>query len=272
MNKEDYFISLFNNKFLGDDGAVIKNQVISKDLFCEGIHFKREWMSLREIATKSILVNVSDAVVMNAKPKYALLGIVLPKDFSFANMRELKSGFDFACSNYNITIIGGDTVAGDKLDISITLISKTKNPIRRKGMKKGDYLAYTGDIGNVRKDLKKLLKGLRINKKSKFIEPKLKDKFFYKASRYISSALDISDGLSKDLSRLSSINKVGFNFNKNFSKEEFCSGEEYEILFSFDKRDKQKILSLGKLTKTPVNIFATAKRGSFKSRCKGNHF
>jgi len=117
LNKEDYFISLFNNKFLGDDGAVIKNQIISKDLFCEGIHFKREWMSLREIAIKSILVNVS-----------------------FANMRELKSGFDFACSNYNITIIGGDTVAGDKLDISITLISKTKNPIRRKGMKKGDYL------------------------------------------------------------------------------------------------------------------------------------
>ncbi len=272
MNKEDYFISLFNNKFLGDDGAIIKNQIISKDLFCEEVHFKREWMSLKEIAIKSMLVNISDAIVMNSKPKYVLLGIMLPKDFSFSSMRELKSGFDAICSSCGITIIGGDTVAGDKLNISITLISKTKNPIKRKGMKKGDYLAYTGDIGRSGKDLKNLLKGKKISKDSKFIRPKLRYKFFYKASKYISSALDISDGLSKDLSRLSNINKVGFKFYKKFKKEEFCSGEEYEILFSFNKKDKQKILSFGKLTKTPINIFAIAKRGNFKNRCKENHF
>ncbi len=272
MNKEDYFISLFNNKFLGDDGAVIKDQVISKDLFCEGVHFKREWMSLKEIAAKSMLVNISDAIVMNAKPKYALLGIMLPKEFSFLNMRELKSGFDEVCSSYGITIIGGDTIAGDKLNISVTLISKSKNPIRRKGVKKGDYLAYTGDIGKSGKDLKNLFKGKKIYKNSKFIKPKLRDKFFYKASKHINSALDISDGLSKDLSRLSNTNKVGFKFLRKITKDKFCSGEEYEILFSFNKKYKQKILSLGKLTKTPMNIFAMAKRGSFKNRCKENHF
>ncbi len=272
MNKEDYFISLFKNQYLGDDGAIVKNQIISKDLFCEDIHFKKEWMSYKQIAKKSMLINISDAIAMNAKPKYALIGIKLPKKISHLQMKEIKDGFDEVCKKYGLKIIGGDTVAGDKLDISITIISYTKKPIKRKGLKKGQLLAYTGDIGNSKKDLDRLLKGLTIRKNSKFITPKLRDKFFYKASKYITSSLDISDGLSKDLSRLSDINKVGFKFLKKIPKSKLCSGEEYEMLFSFRKRDKSKIEWIGKKTKTPICIFAKATKGKYKSICKENHF
>ncbi len=272
MNKEDYFISLFKNKHIGDDGAVVDEMVYSKDLFCEDIHFKRRWMSLKEIAKKSMLVNISDAIVMNAKPVYAMLGIKIPKNFSYKDIKELYLGFEEICKKYNIAMIGGDTIAGDKLDISLTIISKTKKPIKRIGIKKGDLIAYTGSLGSVRKDLKKLLKNEKIYKKSKFITPILKDKFFYKASKFIHSALDISDGLSKDLSRLGKINKLNFKFFKKISKNKICSGEEYEILFSFDKKYKDKILSLSKQTKTPVTIFAKAIRGKFKNICKENHF
>ncbi len=272
MNKEDFFISLFDNSFLGDDGAVIDDIVVSKDLFCENIHFKREWMSLKEIAVKSMLVNISDAVVMNAKPRYALIGIKLPKDISFSEMKELKSGFEEICKEYDIKIIGGDTVSSDRLDISITIISYSKKPIYRKGLKKGDLVAYTGSIGRCYKDLTKLLRGKKIYSKSKFIKPILRDKFFHQASKYMTTALDISDGLSKDLSRLSKKNRVGFRFLKKLSKSKWCSGEEYEILFSFKKRDRKKIVSLGKRYKTPINIFAIAKKGSYKSICRENHF
>ncbi len=272
MNKEDYFISLFKNRYIGDDGAVIDNIVYSKDLFCEDIHFKRDWMSLKEIAKKSVLVNISDAIVMNAKPVYLLLGIKIPKKFNYKQIRELNEGFKEISKEYGIKIIGGDTIAGDKLDISITLISKVKKPIKRKGIKKGFLFAYTGTLGESKKELKKLLQGKKILKNSKFIKPKLKDKFFYKASKYISSALDISDGLYKDLSRLTYANKIGVKFIKKFKKSIACSGEEYEILFAFDKRYKDKILSMAKQTKTPITIFAKAKRGKFRSLCKENHF
>ncbi len=272
MNKEDYFISLFKNRYIGDDGVVIDNIVYSKDLFCEDIHFKKEWMSLKEIAKKSVLVNISDAIVMNSKPLYLLLGIKIPKAFNYKQIKELSKGFIEVCKEYDIKIIGGDTVAGDKLDISITVISKVKNPIKRKGIKKGFLFAYTGTLGESKRDLKKLLQGKKVSKNSKFIKPKLKDKFFYKASKYISSALDISDGLYKDLSRLASANKIGVKFIKNFPKSVTCSGEEYEILFAFDKRYKDKILSIAKQTKTPITIFAKAKKGKFKNLCKENHF
>jgi len=68
MDKENYLISLFKNSFIGDDGAVVGEWVYSKDLFCEDIHFKEKWMSLKQIAKKAMLVNISDAIVMNAHP------------------------------------------------------------------------------------------------------------------------------------------------------------------------------------------------------------
>ena len=56
MDKESFVISKFENSFNGDDGAVVGKWVFSKDLFCENVHFRRDYMSLREIAAKSMLV------------------------------------------------------------------------------------------------------------------------------------------------------------------------------------------------------------------------
>ncbi|NPA73988.1 MAG: thiamine-phosphate kinase [Epsilonproteobacteria bacterium] len=272
MNKEDYFISLFDKKYIGDDGALINDMVVSKDLFCENIHFKRDWMSLYQIAQKSMLINISDAIVMNAIPKYALIGIKLPKDITAKQMREIRNGFNDICKKYGINIIGGDTVSGDRIDISVTILSYTKKPVNRKGVKAGDLVAFTGDIGNVGKELVKALRYNKTTSNSKFIKPILRENFFYEASRWINTSLDISDGLSKDLSRLSKINKIGFKFLKKFKKYELCSGEEYEILFTFDKKNIKIIRNIAKKHKTPITIFAKAIRGKYKNICKENHF
>ncbi len=273
MNKEEYLISNFNSNKIGDDGAVIGDLVYSKDLFCEDIHFKLSWMSLKQIAIKSMLVNISDAIAMNAKPKQALIGLVVPSYFSLTQIQELSSGFKEIANKYNFEIIGGDTTSGAKLMISITIISQTKNPIYRSGMKKGDFIAYTGKLGDSKKDLKKLLRGANINSKSKFITPSLKADFFYEASKYVTAGLDISDGLSKDLSRLcKSSGNLGVNFLKKFSKYEICSGEEYEMLFSFSPKNLAKIKSVAKKHRVPITIFAQAKQGRYLSTCKENHF
>ncbi len=271
-DKESLFIADFQNRFIGDDGAVIGDKVYTKDLFFEDIHFKREWMSLKEIAIKSMLINISDAVVMNAKVKYALIGIEIPKTFSRFEMKELYEGFSWVAKEYGFEIIGGDTIGGEKLNISITLISETKRPIFRSGAREGDLAAFTGDLGKVRRDLLRLLKGGKISSNSKFIKPVLKDRFFYKVSSFITSAMDISDGLSKDLSRLSLSSGVGFEFFKKFDKNILCSGEEYEILFTFSPKNLKKIENIAKITRTKITVFAKAVRGRYKSVCKPHHF
>ncbi|MBL0702490.1 MAG: thiamine-phosphate kinase [Sulfurospirillum sp.] len=273
MNKEEYLISNFKSNKIGDDGAVIGKFVYSKDMFCEDIHFKLTWMSLKQIAIKSMLVNISDAIAMNAKPQQALIGLVIPSTFSFQQIKELSSGFKEIANKYCLDIIGGDTSSGKKLIISITIISQTKKPIYRNNMKKGDLIAYTGSLGEVKKGLTRLLRGGTLNSKHKFITPVLKAGFFYESAKYINAGLDISDGLSKDLSRLcKSSGNLGVNFLKKLSKYELCSGEEYEILFSFIPKNLIKIKSLAKKHRTTITIFAKAKQGHYESTCKENHF
>ena len=272
QDKESFFISLFGKKHIGDDGAVIGDLVYSKDLFCQDIHFKLSWLTLQQIAYKAMIINISDAIVMNAKPLYALIGIKIPSNFSTSQLKELSDGFLKASKEYDLEIIGGDTVAGDKLDISITIISKTTSPTLRSDVKLGDVVAYTGELGSVKKDLEKLLKNKKIDKNSKFITPKLKSEFFYEIAKHIHGALDISDGLSKDLSRLSKINSVGFEFFTNFNDEILCSGEEYEILFTFDLKNLAIIKDIAKKHDVTITVFASVIEGSYNSKCRENHF
>lgn len=280
MNKENYFISkIASNKFIGDDGAVIlkdlkKNEkyVYSMDAFFENVHFKREWLTLEQIAKKSMLVNISDAIVMNAIPKYALLSIAIPSDFTTEDLDQLAKGFKKIAKKFGITIIGGDTISNVKLDISITIISITKNPIFRSGTKKDDLICHTGDLGSCKHDLEVLLSGGSINKKSKFIRPKLNNEFFYKVSKYINSALDISDGLFFELERLSKVNNIGFEFFQEIQKNIGCSGEEYEILFTFDPKHRNKIQKIAYEYGVILNIFAKATDGIFECDCKDHHF
>jgi len=275
MNKEDYFIKQFKNthkNIIGDDGAVIGSHVYSIDAFFENIHFKREWMSLKQIARKAMIANISDAIVMNAIPKYALLSVAIPKSFSNEDLKELAKGFKSVAKKFGIKIIGGDTISNNKLDISITIISKTKKPIYRKGLKKDDLLCYSGELGTCKKDLDSLLNGKKVSKKSKFIKPKLKPKFFYEIAPYINCALDISDGLFFELERLSKINSLGFNFFDKISKEVGCSGEEYEVLFSFSQKNKEIISKIATKHEVKLNIFAKAVDGTYKCDCQNHHF
>lgn len=272
MNLENYFISLFKNKHIGDDGAFLDGIVYSKDAFFENVHFKSAWMSYYQVAKKAMHINISDAIAMNAKPKYALLNVAMPNSISKSQMRELASGFKEVADKFGVEIIGGDTISNTKLDITITIISSTKKPLLRSGAKDGDLFAYTGKLGDSKKDLKKLLNGCVIHKNSKFVNIKLRDKFVKDTSRFLSSGMDISDGLFSDLSKISDSSKVGVKFLKSISKEIGCSGEEYEMLVTFSKRDRKTVLRRAAQSRTPLNIFAIGRRVKYKNRCKAHHF
>ena len=274
MSKEAFFISKFSSKHIGDDGAIIHNQVYSKDLFCEDIHFKRSWMSLGQIAQKSMLVNLSDAIAMNAKPKWAMIGVVIPKHFSYTELEELSHGFEVVAKAYGVEIIGGDTTAGSKLMISISVISELQGKaLYRKNAKVGDFVAFTGALGNSYKGLTKLLRGGHIGRNSRFMKPDLKAKFVYKVAKHLHAGMDISDGFSKDLSRLlKASGGLGLDAKHKMSKRMMCSGEEYEMLFTFDARKKKMIERIAKQTRTPITIVGKVARKAYKCRCKEHHF
>ena len=272
MNLENYFISQFHSKSIGDDGALMGEEVYSMDAFFENIHFKKSWLSYYQIAKKAMVINISDAIAMNAKPKYALLSVAMPSGIKKSQMRELVCGFEDGAKEYGVEIIGGDTISNAKLDISITIISQTSKPLRRVGARVGDMVGFTGKLGNSKKDLQKLMNLGKIHKNSKFVNIKLRDKFITNSIRNLKAGMDISDGLFSELQKISDINRVGFKFLQHISKDVGCSGEEYEMLFVFDKRDLKTIKRRAKQSRTEITIFAQATRQRYTNRCKSHHF
>ena len=273
MNREDFFIRRFaQSRFIGDDAAILDNMCVSQDAFFEEVHFRRGWMSLYEIGRKAMLVNLSDAVAMNAAPRYALLTVAMPKTLSRREMAELARGLRETAEAYGVEIIGGDTIANVKLDISITILADCERPLSRRGIKEGDLLAYTGVLGTSRRDLRRLMQGRSIAPDSRFLHPVLRRGFIAKAARYLRAGMDISDGLFHDLEKLHRINRLGFEFFTPLPKEIGCSGEEFEMLVAFDPRHETAVRRVAALTRTPLTVFAKAVKKPYRNVCRAHHF
>ncbi len=260
------------SKNIGDDGALMGNLVYSKDLFFEGVHFSRQWMTPYDIAVKAMLVNISDAVAMNAVPQYVLIGMAMPKYISFQEIDELTQGFIDTARQFGVEIIGGDTIANTKLDISITVVSRTDRPLERRGVQCGDYLAFTGVLGRRGKELRYLLSGGRIHRGAKFTNIILRRRFIAQAASSLHAGMDISDGLYCDVKKLLHINRLGIRFLAKIPPQIACSGEEYEMLVAFSPRQRRKLQRIARKNRVKLTIFAQSRRGTFESHCKAHHF
>ena len=272
IDKEQYLINSLSSKHIGDDAAVIGDTLYSMDAFFEDVHFKREWMSIAQIGRKAMLINLSDAIAMNAEPKYALITVSLPHDLSEAHIDELMQSMESTAKEYGCEIIGGDTIGGDKLHLSITIISKSKKPLLRTGLKQGDLLAFTGTLGESKRDLDALGRGEKIADNSRFFEPTLRAEFISKARDYLRTGMDISDGLYCDANKLLDINKYGFDIFEDIDDTVGLSGEEYEMLVSFAPEHYGEVMEAAEATNTPLTVFAKVANNEDRYPCKSHHF
>lgn len=272
IDKEQYLINKLSSKHIGDDAAVIGDTLYSMDAFFEDTHFKREWMSIAQIGRKAMLINLSDAIAMNAQPQFALVTVSIPKGMTEAQIDELTLSLERTAKEYECEIIGGDTIGGDKLHLSITIISKSDKPLLRTGLKEGDLLAYTGTLGESKKDLDALYRGEKIAENSRFFEPTLRAEFIARSRDYLHTGMDISDGLYCDTNKLLDINKYGFDSFEEINDTVGLSGEEYEMLVSFAPEHYGEVMQISEETNTPLTVFAKVARNSDRYQCKSHHF
>jgi len=273
LDLEQILINNIKTKHIGDDGAIVDKNIYAMDAFWEGTHFKKNWMSIEQIAYKAFIVNLSDMVAMNADAKYMLITVAIPKNFNKDKVERLSNTFKKLAKEYNIEIIGGDTIGSNRLGIVMTMIGTSKHPLTRSGIKDGDLLAYTGSLGSVKRDLDRLLDGERILDSSKFYNPILRVDFIKAVAPWLNAGMDISDGLYCDTNKLLKHNNLYLRELKAIPPSIGFSGEEYEMLIAFDAKNLKKIQRIAKVTDTPITIFAKA--SSKKSEyypCKSHHF
>ncbi len=287
---------------IGDDAAVIKagktSLVITKDLLLEDVHFLRRLHPPRLLGRKSLNVNLSDLAAMGAKPKYALLGLGIPGRIGTGWIDDFFKGFKSAAREFGVKLIGGDISRAYKASVSVTAIGEGKHMVKRSGAECGHHLFVSGTLGEAREGLLLLKKGFRLGedeKKDKMLKafldpaPQVKLGEWLSRLRLASSMIDISDGLSVDLSHLCEESRCGAEIDSDklpISSElrslqrrafDFAlnGGEDYQLLFSvppskFDTvyglKKKYALTHIGKIIRGK-GIFLIDRRGIRKKLC-----
>ncbi len=271
--------------------------VVTTDILIENVHFKKEWSTPEQIGKKSIEVNVSDIASMgNAKPLYAFVSLGIPKDTSINFIKKLFSSIKNTCIKYGIHLSGGDTVGAKDITISITLIGICYDkPISRDTAKYGDLIFVTGTFGDslagfeILSAGKKILKSFEKNLIKKHLEPQAKLEIANLISKNIkiTSMTDCSDGLFKSIELLTknkganidlksiplsrSLIKYKNNNINNLYHYALFGGEEFELVFTINKKDKDRLEKLvscvkciGTITKNKVIFLENGKEKKFQ--------
>ena len=108
----------------GDDAAVTTSGsgdlVLTTDALVEGVHFRRDLTTPRDLGYKAIAVNLSDLAAMAASPRYALCALTLSDDVDAAWVIELAGGMRECCDEFAVTLVGGNLARGRDVTIAVT--------------------------------------------------------------------------------------------------------------------------------------------------------
>ena len=216
----------------GDDTAVIRPDasrllLYTVDAMVEDIHFRRRWMSPRDLGWKAMAQSISDIAAMGGRPTHALVCLSLPvpsavegpADLDATFVDALYDGLDEAAARYGAGIIGGDIVGSSGgIAISVSLLGEVEEGMvmRRSGARVGDILMVTGALGDSAAGLHLLEKGEKpsANEEQAIARhlrpaPRLDEARLLARSGQVTAAIDVSDGLAGDATHVAEESGVG---------------------------------------------------------------
>lgn len=276
---------------IGDDAAVIERgeryELISSDIFLEGINFDLTYTPLKHLGYKSVVAAISDIAAMNGTAKYITIALGISAKFTVEMVEELYVGVKIACEEYDVELIGGDTSPSlTGLTIAMTAVGEVEKEkiTYRKGACESDLVCVTGDLGAA-------LLGLKLLEREKYVldgnnveQPKF-DGFEYALGRSLrprcrrdiiksldaaaivpTAMIDISDGLASELLHICNHSQCGVDIyidrlpispvSEKLSEElnfdyliaALNGGDDYELLFTVPVTDYDKIIKVNDIT------------------------
>ncbi len=225
---ERYFAPLARNTAgafeLKDDAGLIsppdgKELVLTTDMCVEGVHYLTS-TTPQDIAYKALAVNISDLCAKGARPSVYLLSLALPEAPDPVWLEGFAEGLAVAQADFGCTLMGGDTVStSGPVVISITAAGFVPkgNMVHRMGAKPGDHVYVTGTIGDAALGLILLRDEQTANLTAeqvsvlhnRYWRPCPRIKAIEPVLRHANAAMDISDGLAGDFSKLCAASQTG---------------------------------------------------------------
>ena len=216
---------------------------------------------------------------MNATPTQVVLSIGVSNRFSVEALEEFYEGVYAACEKYGVDLVGGDTTSSRiGFIISVTAIGEVAPDayVKRDGARVNDLICISGDLGAAFLGLTILEREKKIFQETgaqpdlenrayivgRLLKPEArKDVIEYFAEHGIvpTSMMDVSDGLSSDILHICKQSNVGCVLYEdklpiNEESKDFAykleldptacalsGGEDYELLFTVNQQDYEKI-------------------------------
>lgn len=268
---------------IGDDGAILeptpgKLQVQVIDTLVEGTHFHAN-MAAADIGYRVVAVNLSDIAAMGATPRWMTLALTLwDKDEHW--VEDFAAGLFEAAAEHDVTLVGGDTTAGDAVVASIHITGEVEpgKALLRSGARVGDTVYVTGTVGDAAAGLSLFERADRDDDLvRRFLRPAARIDQGRALAGRAHGAIDVSDGLVGDLRKVLDASGVGAELDVDkvplsdalrarFGPDEalgfaMTGGDDYELCFTARPGDVAGIGGITAIGKVVAGHGLVCRRG-----------
>jgi thiamine-monophosphate kinase len=247
------------------------------------------------------MVNLSDIAAMGGQPTAAFLAMGLTADLKGEYLTEFRDGLLECASEYNVDLLGGDTVAAQAdMVFCLTVLGVTKPDqlVTRAGAQPGDRIMLGGFVGDSAAGLHLILDkpAQRLEQDhEKLIRAHLEPQAQVSLGRLLASKklagamIDVSDGVLQDLAHICRASAVGADIQADSLplSDQACrlarsagldpldwglsGGEDFVLLFccSEDKEDQIRSCCLTELGTQVFTIGTITKDKKIRVNRKG---
>ena len=197
--------------------------VVTQDALVEGVHFRLDWTSYRELGYRAAAVNLSDLAASGAEPQALLVTLAAPGELELEGVVELYEGLN----EPGIPIAGGDTSSASQLMLAVTAVGRSERVPGRAGARPGDLVVVTGPLGAAGAAFRE----------GRHARPPLRLGEGRRLAAVANALTDVSDGLAVDAGHLAARSGCRLeldlgqgSFAPGATVEDLGFGEDYELL------------------------------------------
>jgi thiamine-monophosphate kinase len=197
--------------------------VVTQDSLVEGVHFRLDWLSWRELGFRAAAVNISDLAASGARPEALLVSLGVPAATELDDVLELYGGIAEAA----VPVRGGDTTEAPAVLVAVTAVGRSERVPGRAGARPGDRLVVPGPLGAAGAAFRE----------GRYVRPPLRVEEGIALARDAHALIDLSDGLARDAGHIAErsgcrlvIDLERVPLAPGASYDDLGFGEDFELL------------------------------------------
>ena len=213
-----------------NDAAQVDGLVVTQDALVEGVHFRLDWISWRDLGFRAAAVNVSDLAASGAEPLGLVVSLGAPGDTAVEDLLELYEGI----AETGVEVVGGDTTRAGSLLLSVTALGRSERVPGRGGALPGDLVVVSGPLG---------ASGAAF-REQRYVRPPLRVAEGRRLARTAHALLDVSDGIAADAGHVAARSgcRVVLELDRvplapGATVADLGFGEDYELLAAVPEPD-----------------------------------